>query len=51
MSASGISCCLKSTGREKAPMKTRITMGTTVQATSSGVLWVKLAGFGLARRL
>ena len=51
MSPSGITCCLKSTGREKAPIKTRITIGTTVQATSTGVLWVKDAGSGLDLRL
>ena len=32
-------------------MNTRITIGTTVQANSSGELWVKVAGFGLARWL
>ena len=40
-SPTGISCCLNRTGSENAPMNTRITIGTTVQATSSGELWVK----------
>ena len=50
-SPGGISCCLNSTGNENAPMKTRIRIGTTVQATSSGELCVKPAGFGFDRRL
>jgi hypothetical protein len=36
-------------GSEKAPMKTRMTMGTTVQVISSGELWVKPAGLRLRR--
>ena len=32
-------------------MKTRITIGMIVHATSTGVLCVKLAGFGFARLL
>ena len=50
-SASGMVCCLNSTGSENEPMKSRIRIGTSVHATSTGVWWLKRAGVGLARRL
>ena len=42
---------MNSTGRENDPMKTRMMIGTTVHATSSGELWVNRAGVALDRWL